>query len=1345
MKRLITPGLALALGVTLVASKASAVPYASGVTKTGDDVSFILNQDAQLVEVVLNPGGAKVYPGTTAGPKSFNMAGYTSYEIIVSNNVPKAWSPYVTDQTSTSFNFPNGVAINKNPASTNFGKVYVSEGGGGTPAANLRTTSDGIYVIGADGSNLGFATGGLNWTVDGANWTAPWKISIGPDSHLYVTDYYNDLAYEFSDDLTGATQLIDDSNKTTSPSFQGVGSIHVEGTQAAGNRKIYLVNYNYDDTARKGLISYDLGANPSATTGDTGTQVIGPNMWHSYYPWDVARDGAGQWYLNTWRGAQNQAPAIIKFDGSLPSPISTFVWETDITTYYAARAVDVNEVAGIVAYPDNYDGYVYIFSTTSGGFIEKFAAGSSAQVGLRDLAFDAAGNIVTVDNGTEWARFWSPGGKTVAVTKSDGTFALLTGGVVSVFATDPAASETGPDTGTFTISRTQTNTDSIVSFTLLGTASAGDYTVSPASPVTILAGQFSTNITITPIDDTEREPTETVVLTLQPSEDYALGVTSATVTIADNDSALYWDGNGNATGAGSAPAGTWGSDNFWGTLAGGTGTPGAWIDWSVPTFSAGTDATGTFTVNVSGTQTTDGPSFEEGTVTLSGGTLLLTNRYNVKVASTAKGIINSVIDGPNGVTLDGPGTLVLGGANTYTNHTTINGGKLQLGAASTIPTGTGKGNVSVGGSGTLDLAGFNQTINGLAGTGIVTNYGVGDVTNILTIGNNNTASSFSGKIVNDINSGMYKIGWTKIGSGTFTFAGGSAHTYEGDTTITAGTVSLNGTTYFGLETGWLKLAGGNLQVTANMSGAFWNPLEMSGNTTLMASSGLTSGTRNMRFGNGLETAGPLTPPPVFTGGTLTLDRVATTGTGIFQVRFQRMGGATFSRPIVLGTGTIIMLCNDDYTPDAVISGLITGVGQINYTCYKTTASYAKTLVTNGENTYSGGSFLTGSYLGFGADSTGSPVTKGPIGTGSLTINNDPWLGMFAWDAPRTIGNAIVFSGLYEANALHLDGTNDLTFTGPVSLGVSNRTFAVDAGAAYFDGVGGKTYTFSGVISGGASGKTLTKAGPGKLVFSGDNTYTVATVVSGGTLLVNNTAGSGTGSGDVTVPSAEFPATLGGTGTIAGKVTVISGTIAAGQSAGPLTIGGGLDLNGSATDEWELAANSTSPGDYDQISLTGGTLTLGGNSELMIKFIGTATPPDLGVPFWQQPRQWKVIALSGGAGISENFSRISGTNDITAGTFTTTADGTGVTLVYTPSAVPPAGVTNMTIGLGPLAGQFTINHSGGSGTQFVLYRSFNADKRPLSSWDRVATNSASPGVFTIPIGSDPKAFYYIQSE
>src|SRR6185369_8955501 len=61
----------------------------------------------------------------------------------------------------------------------------------------------------------------------------------------------------------------------------------------------------------------------------------------------------------------------------------------------------------------------------------------------------------------------------------------------------------------------------------------------------------------------------------------------------------YWDANGSAAGAGGpTPAGTWGTDNFWSTSSAGTAATGAWISGDTAIFSAGTDASGTFTVNL---------------------------------------------------------------------------------------------------------------------------------------------------------------------------------------------------------------------------------------------------------------------------------------------------------------------------------------------------------------------------------------------------------------------------------------------------------------------------------------------------------------------------------------------------------------------------------------------------------------------------------------------------------------------------------------------------------------------------------------------------------------------------
>src|SRR5512137_415738 len=113
MKPLITPALALALGLPFVAATALAVPYATEVVKTGNNVTYILNQKAVSVEV-LRDGGNALYPGTNAGSYNFDMTGFTTYQIKVTGNNSPAWAKYVTDQPNvTGFEYPWGVSVNK--------------------------------------------------------------------------------------------------------------------------------------------------------------------------------------------------------------------------------------------------------------------------------------------------------------------------------------------------------------------------------------------------------------------------------------------------------------------------------------------------------------------------------------------------------------------------------------------------------------------------------------------------------------------------------------------------------------------------------------------------------------------------------------------------------------------------------------------------------------------------------------------------------------------------------------------------------------------------------------------------------------------------------------------------------------------------------------------------------------------------------------------------------------------------------------------------------------------------------------------------------------------------------
>ncbi|NKI30595.1 Calx-beta domain-containing protein [Croceivirga thetidis] len=125
---------------------------------------------------------------------------------------------------------------------------------------------------------------------------------------------------------------------------------------------------------------------------------------------------------------------------------------------------------------------------------------------------------------------------TASITiENDDTF------VATIAATDGAASETGPDVGTFTVSLDQTNNTGsaiTVNYTVSGTATAtSDYTALSGT-VSIANGADDATITVTPVDDALVEGNETVIVTLAAAGggEYTIGGSNSdTVTIADDD------------------------------------------------------------------------------------------------------------------------------------------------------------------------------------------------------------------------------------------------------------------------------------------------------------------------------------------------------------------------------------------------------------------------------------------------------------------------------------------------------------------------------------------------------------------------------------------------------------------------------------------------------------------------------------------------------------------------------------------------------------------------------------------------------------------------------------------
>lgn len=155
---------------------------------------------------------------------------------------------------------------------------------------------------------------------------------------------------------------------------------------------------------------------------------------------------------------------------------------------------------------------------------------------------------------------------------------------------------------------------------------------------------------------------------------------------------------------------------------------------------------------------------------------------------------------------------------------------------------------------------------------------------------------------------------------------------------------------------------------------------------------------------------------------------------------------------------------------------------------------------------------------------------------------------------------------------------------------------------------------TGLITDGAGTRTLTKTGAGVLNIARSigNSYDGTTFVNAGTLLVNNTSGSATGTGGLQLSAG---ATLGGTGIVAGAVTTLGSTAAfspGNANIGKLTTGGG-DWSLGATLRLELGAATTAGVTYDQLAMTGSLTGPSGGNLLSLELteIGSV---DFGVPY-----------------------------------------------------------------------------------------------------------------------------------
>ncbi len=362
------------------------------------------------------------------------------------------------------------------------------------------------------------------------------------------------------------------------------------------------------------------------------------------------------------------------------------------------------------------------------------------------------------------------------------------------------------------------------------------------------------------------------------------------------------------------------------------------------------------------------------------------------------------------------------GNSTTTNDTWAPGWSISSSAPGSLPTGTA---LSIAASSTLDMNGASQQVTSLsdvigAGGGSIIN-GASGTTSLLTLTPTSGSTTFSGVIAGGGTLGT--IGLTMNGPGGMIVLAGP-NTYTGATTLTAGTLAVNGSlaaasivsvgtaaTLAGsglvagnttLTGGVINLSGGTLGGTLGVTGGQWNgtgvvagEVTSNGQFTIASganlnaanvASGMTVNSGTLAINGNLASSGPVTLAAgalttIASGGILNATNTSA-GVSVNGGTLAVNGTLASTGPVNLGT-----------TASPVLATIPSG-GTLNCTNVAGVNVDGGTLAVNG---------LLSSAAGLSINSATLAGTGIISGTGGVVLNNTT--GTFPVVSPGTSGMA----------------------------------------------------------------------------------------------------------------------------------------------------------------------------------------------------------------------------------------------------------------------------------------------------------------------------------------------------
>ncbi|HFW3150544.1 TPA: fibronectin-binding autotransporter adhesin ShdA [Salmonella enterica subsp. enterica serovar Birkenhead] len=298
----------------------------------------------------------------------------------------------------------------------------------------------------------------------------------------------------------------------------------------------------------------------------------------------------------------------------------------------------------------------------------------------------------------------------------------------------------------------------------------------------------------------------------------------------------------------------------------------------------------------------------------------------------------------------------------------------------------------------------------------------------------------------------------------------------------------------------------------------------------------------------------------------------------------------------LGTGDVTIAESATLAlSQGTLDNNVTGEGQI-------VKSGSDELIVTGDNTYSGGTTISGGTLT--ADHADS------LGTGAV-----------ANSGVLQVGEGELENTLSGSGSLVKTGTGELTLSGDNTYSGGTTITGGTLTADHADSLGSGDIDNSGVLKVGegdlentlSGSGSLVKTGTGELTLSGNNTYSGGTTITGGTLTADHADSLGTGTiannGVLQVGEGELENTLSGTGslvktgtgeltlsgdnTYSGGTTITGGTLTADHAD---SLGTGAIANSGVLQVGEGELENTLSGSGSLVKTGTGELTLNGDND-----------------------------------------------------------------------------------------------------------------------------------------------------